>query len=114
MSCRRTYLAVKHEVRNVLHDDMFCYVLVICYHTFFLKSFGLSLISGICVEAATNYAAVSIGNWYCFCFFQQLLFALRHAFQGFKVCNVLVYVGLFLMSAWLTFLFVKSIVFMHA
>ena len=56
MSYSKTY----NEVTNVLHNDMSSEVLVECNHaSFFLKSFGLPLISGICAEAATNYAAVS-------------------------------------------------------
>ena len=52
-SCRRTNRTVKHY--------MSCVVLVICNY-FFLKSIGLSLISGICAEAATDYAAVNLEN----------------------------------------------------
>ena len=40
----------------------------------------------VCAEAATIEAAVSLGHW---CFFSlAILFALRHAFQGFIVRNV--------------------------
>ena len=66
---------------------MFCQDLVNYNHNFFLKSLRLSLIACICAEDATDNAAVSLENW-CFSF------ALRHAFQGFTVCNVLlVHVG---------------------
>ena len=41
---------------------------------FFLKSFGLSLISGICAETATYYAAVGLGN--CRRFFSPATFRL--------------------------------------
>ena len=44
----------------------FVLVLVECNHNFFLTSFVLSLISGICAEAATDYAAVSL---YICCYF---------------------------------------------
>ena len=44
----------RHELRNVLHDDMCCEVSAKCNHTFFsskctLKCFGFSIGSGICV-----------------------------------------------------------------
>ena len=79
---------------------------------FFLKSFGLSLISDICVEAEADYAAMSLSN--CSCIFSSnILFALRHAFQGFTLCNVLLLLlGLF--SILLGLFFDKLIVFMYA
>ena len=74
MSCSKTY----HEGRSVLHDDMSCKHLFKCNHTFFskckLKSFGFSLRSAICVEAATNYVAVSSNN--CCGFFSLAPFRL--------------------------------------
>ena len=67
-----------------------------------------------CAKAASIEVAVSLGSW-CFFFFFFFLhfffvlffFALRHAFQGYIVENVLFeYVGLLLYSAWLL-LFLK-------
>ena len=52
MSYRRTCLTVKHEIRNVLHDDMYYDVLVKCNHfvcKYTLKSFWFSLRSAICM-----------------------------------------------------------------
>ena len=40
MSYRRTCLTVKHEVRNVLHDDMSCNVLGKCSNTFSCNPLG--------------------------------------------------------------------------
>ena len=55
-----SYCKTYHEVRNVLHDYISSDVLFKC--NFFLKSFGLSITSGICEEDAIDYAAVSLDN----------------------------------------------------
>ena len=74
MSYKRTYC----EDRNISHNDVSCEVLVRCNHIFFLKSFGLPLICGICAEGAIEYAAVSLGN--CCCLFVQQHFVFSKTF----------------------------------
>ena len=93
MSYRRTCLTVKHhEVRNVLHDDMSCVVLVQCNH-FFPDILWVIPNIWICAEAATNLAAVSLGN----------LFFLQQHFVCSKTCFLRIYcLHCSCVSSWLT------------
>ena len=56
---------------------------------FFLKSYGESLISSICVSAATDKAAVVQATGVFVFSSSNIMFSLRHAFQEFSVCNAL-------------------------
>ena len=97
------YTKTYHEVRNILHNNMFCYVLVKCNHTFFSEIISIIL--------KIWYPFRSCNRLSCCIFRQLVFFFLQQHFISSETCFSRIYClkcsscvcRLLLRSAWLTF-----------